>query len=180
MSTQHLASAARSDRSRPAYRLPAVWPRGLGDLVPRRPLTDVLRVEHMPGPSRVAYFGMLAMSGLTLIFLLPSFLIYFAGLHTITQVSGVVPGLVGLLVILVSITLGALQIALVLKVPERLEWVRLLLTVLLAVSALEAVLRSWAYPSVMGMGLRWDLAIMAIMVLLLWLPTSNRWLTSAR
>ncbi|GAA1172484.1 hypothetical protein [Nesterenkonia xinjiangensis] len=178
MSTQHLTSVARSDRPRPAYRFPATWPQGLGDLVPRRALSSTLSVHHMPFISRIAYVGMLAMSGLMLIFLLPSFLIYLTGLNTITQVAGLGPGIVGLLVVMASSALGILQIALVLKVPERLEWVRLLLTVLLAISTLEAVLRSWAYPSVIGMGLRWDLGIMAVMVLLLWLPSSNRWFTS--
>ena len=177
MSTQHIVAGAPRGRTRPTYGLPSAWPRGMGDLVPRRSLTAILHIEHMPVGSRIAYLGLLAMTGLTLVFLLPSFLIHLTGLNTISRVAGIVPGIVGLLVLMVSIALAVLQIALVLKVPERLEWVRFLLTGLLVVSVLESVLRSWAYPTVLGMGLRWDLVIFAVAVLLLWLPTSNRWFT---
>ncbi|GAB3187747.1 hypothetical protein [Nesterenkonia suensis] len=175
MSTQHLSSVPRSRPPRPSSQLPATWPRGLGDLVPQRAATALLQVDHMPLTARIGYFGLLAITGVTLIFLLPGFLIHLTGLHTISRMAGAVPGLIGLLAIMLSIALTVLQVALVLKVPERLEWVRFLLTALLAVSAVEAVLRSWAYPSVLSMGLRWDLGIMAFMVLLLWLPPSQRW-----
>lgn len=175
MSTQHTFSVDRPGLPPRSYRLPPSWPHSVGDLVPRRALHAVLRVDHMPLVPRIAYVGMLAVTLLTLVFLVPGFLIYLTGLHTISQVAGLVPGLVGLVVIMVSLVLGILQVALVLKIPERLEWVRFLLTILLAVSVLEALLRSWAYPSVLAMGMRWDLVIIAAMVVLLWLPSSNRW-----
>lgn len=139
----------------------------------------MLQVDHLPLTARAAHLGLLAMTGLTLVFLLPSFLIYLTGLNTITRVAGILPGLVGLIVIMISMALAVVQVALVLKVPEGLEWVRFLLTMLLVVSTVEALLRNWAYPSVMGMGLRWDLVIVAVSVALLWTPSSNRWFTRA-
>lgn len=132
----------------------------------------------MPASGRLAHLGLLAVTVVTLVFLLPSFLIYLAGLQSIMQVSGVTGGILGLLALMFSFLLAVVQTALVLKVPERLEWVRLGLTIVVLVASAEAVTRDWLYPSVMSMGLRWDLAVTAIMVLLLWTPASNRWFTA--
>lgn len=161
------------------YRLPPTWLKGPGDIVPRRALTELVRTEHMPTSARLAHLGLLAVTMVTMVFLLPSFLIYLAGLQSIMQVSGVTAGILGLMALMFSTVLAVGQTALVLKVPERLEWVRFGLTVLVLVASAEAVTRDWIYPSVMSMGFRWDLAITVAMILLLWAPAANRWFTAS-
>ncbi|WP_139084248.1 hypothetical protein [Nesterenkonia sp. F] len=161
-----------------AYRLPPRWPRRVSDLVPTTGPSVLLQSGRLPLTVRIACFGLLCVVGITVLFMLPSFLIHLAGLQSLMRLAGVLAGLAGLLALGVNIVLAGLQIVLALKVPERLEWVRAALTVTVLISGLEAVLRDWAYPSVLEMGFRWDLLIMAAMVAMLWLPSANRWFTA--
>lgn len=161
-----------------AYRLPSRWPRRVSDVVPTIGPSVLLHAGRLPLTVRIACFGLLGVVGIAALFLLPSFLIHLAGLQSLMRLDGVLAGLAGLLALGVNIVLAGLQIVLALKVPERLEWVRAALTVTVLVAGLEAVLRDWAYPSVLEMGFRWDLLLMAAMVALLWLPSANRWFTA--
>lgn len=171
--------AGRQGARTAPYRLPLTWPQGTGDIAPRSALSELMRTDHMPGSGRLAHLGLLAVTAVALVFLLPSFLIYLAGLPSIMQSSGVAAGILGLLALMFSSGLTVVQTTLVLKVPERLEWVRLGLTALVVLASAEAVARDWLYPSVMSMDFRWDLAVTAAMTLLLWAPPSNRWFTAS-
>lgn len=172
-------SAARRAVYRPASRRRSVkpWPTEVSDFIPQRSSSSILSVGHLPAVAQFAYYGLLAVTAVTVLFLLPSFLIYLTGLQSIARTGGMLPALISLVALAFSMVLSLLQIVLVLKLPEQIAWVRSLLSLVLLLAGAEAVMRDWLYPSVMGMGFRWDLLIAAVMVALLWLPQSGRWFT---
>lgn len=175
-------SPARRSVYRPAARRRTVkpWPTEIADFVPQRSSSSLLSVGHMPAVARAAYYGLLAVTAVTVLFLLPSFLIYLTGLQSIARTGGLIAAIISLVALVFSMALSLLQIVLVFKLPEQIAWVRSLLTLTVLAAGLEAVMRDWLYPSVLGMGFRWDLLIAGAMVLLLWLPQSGRWFTGSR
>ncbi len=152
-----------------------ILPHTASELIPRSQLRNLFDVDHMPIPGRIAYLGLMAISAMSLLFLMPNFLIYLATAQSMVQLNGVVMGIVGLLAAMFTMAAIALQIVLVLKLPERLAWVRNMLSLLVVATAVEAVLSDWMYPTVLHMGFRWDILISLVMVALLWTSGARQW-----
>ena len=168
--------AGRSARCEGAYpSRVTILPHAASELIPRSQLRTLFDVDHMPIPGRIAYLGLMAISAMSLLFLMPNFLIYLATAQSMVQLNGVVMGIVGLLAAMFTMAAIALQIVLVLKLPERLAWVRNMLSLLVVATAIEAVLSDWMYPTVLHMGFRWDILISLVMVALLWTSGARQW-----
>ncbi|MDO5493109.1 MAG: hypothetical protein Q4F53_05795 [Nesterenkonia sp.] len=170
-------SSARRSVYRPAARRRSVkpWPTEIADFIPQRSSSSLLSVGHLSAVARAAYYGLMAITAVTVLFLLPTFLIYLTGLQSIARTGGLIAATISLAALMFSMALSLLQIVLVLKLPEQIAWVRTLLTGVLVLAGAEAVMRDWLYPSVIGLGFRWDLLIAGAMVLLLWLPQAGPW-----
>lgn len=155
------------------FQLPADAPRNLNDVMPKGGFSGIFSVTGLPTELKVSYWiwligGMLGVLG---------GLFGFLGSLALLAVAPAA-GIVVLILILVALALAAAQIILALKMKEGLEWARLALTVVAAVSLVLSLIGG-SFGD--GLGSNWlGFLISAAATVLMWVPNSQAWFTAVK
>ncbi|GAB3560506.1 hypothetical protein GCM10027405_10400 [Arthrobacter alkaliphilus] len=153
--------------------MPTDGPKNFNDVLPQGGFSGMFKVTGMPTELKVSYWiwligGLLGALG--------ALLGLFGSIVLFTLAPDV--AVVVLLLVLIALVVAAAQIVFAMKMKEGMEWARLALTVIAAISLILSIVGG---AMARGQGSNWfGFVISLVATVLMWLPNSQAWFKSAR